>query len=144
MAPVYRYRAALFDLFGTLVDGRGNAAIGAREALETVAPLPWGIVTSCQRDLAHALLRRSALPIPSVLVSAEDVPRQKPAPDGYARAAELLGIAPEFCVVFEDSTSGLAAARAAGMRAVSVLRGWSVIELAISGGELVVWESPAR
>lgn len=134
------YEAALFDLFGTLVDGRGNACEGAREALGVLAATPWAIVTSCSRPLAAELLRRAKLPQPPVLVSAEDVARQKPSPEGYLRAAELLGIAPQRCVVFEDSGSGLAAARAAGMRAVSVLSGWKRIELTVENGELRVAE----
>ncbi len=137
------YEAALFDLFGTLVDGRGNACEGVGEALAALGPVRWAIVTSCSRPLAAELLRRARLPEPPVLVSAEDVRRQKPSPEGYLRAAELLGVAPERCVVFEDSGSGLAAARAAGMRAVSALSGWKRIELAVENGELHVSEGEA-
>lgn len=138
MASVYRFRAALFDLFGTLVDGRGNACDGAPEALHIVQALPWAVVTSCTRELATMLLQRGKLPNPAVLVGAEDVVKQKPAPDGYALAAKLLNVAPEQCVVFEDSASGLAAARAAGMHAVSVLTGWRRVRLAVEDGELTV------
>lgn len=51
-----------------------------------------------------------------VVVSAEDVSACKPAPEGYIRACRALGLAPEHCVVVEDSLPGLAAARAAGLR----------------------------
>jgi HAD superfamily hydrolase (TIGR01509 family) len=44
--------------------------------------------------------------------------RGKPAPDIFLVTAELMGIAPESCVVIEDSPNGLAAALAAGMRAI--------------------------
>lgn len=44
-----------------------------------------------------------------------DAPRIKPAPDLYLTAAERLGIAPETCLVIEDSLNGLKAAKAAGM-----------------------------
>lgn len=55
------------------------------------------------------------------VVNGADVQRPKPAPDIFLRAAELLGAAPESCIVFEDSTTGVAAAAAAGMRVVGVL-----------------------
>ena len=54
------------------------------------------------------------------IVSAEDVAHGKPNPEVFLKAAEKLGIAPEHCVVFEDSESGLEAAHRAGMAAVAV------------------------
>jgi beta-phosphoglucomutase len=50
------------------------------------------------------------------IVSAEDVTACKPDPQGYQRAREMLALAPNRCVVVEDSLPGLAAARAAGLR----------------------------
>ena len=52
-------------------------------------------------------------------VGAEDVTRGKPAPDGYLLAANELGVAPEDCIVLEDSTAGIAAGIAAGMVVVA-------------------------
>lgn len=54
------------------------------------------------------------------VVSAGDVPRGKPAPDIFLRAAELLGVAPAGCVVIEDSVAGVAAGRAAGMKVIGI------------------------
>ncbi len=51
------------------------------------------------------------------LVSGEDLP-SKPAPDIFLRAARILGVPPECCVVFEDSYHGVNAAKAAGMVSV--------------------------
>lgn len=73
------------------------------------------IATSCTRPLAHARLRATGLPVPGVLVSADQVERGKPAPDPYLLAAERLGVAPADCLVLEDAPSGVAAGRAAGM-----------------------------
>jgi beta-phosphoglucomutase-like phosphatase (HAD superfamily) len=55
-----------------------------------------------------------------LFVGAEDVPRGKPAPDGYLLAAQRLKVDPGACLVFEDSAAGIAAARAAGMRCVAI------------------------
>ncbi len=54
------------------------------------------------------------------IVTSEDVARGKPEPDIFLLAAERAGVAPADCVVYEDSPSGLEAARRANMRAVDV------------------------
>jgi beta-phosphoglucomutase-like phosphatase (HAD superfamily) len=55
------------------------------------------------------------------LATRDDVEHPKPAPDLYLEAAHRLGMAPERCVAFEDSSIGIIAAHAAGMRAIMVL-----------------------
>ena len=54
------------------------------------------------------------------VVSVQDVPRPKPFPDVFLRAAELLGIAPTQCCVIEDSAVGTHAAVAAGMTVIAI------------------------
>ena len=56
------------------------------------------------------------------VLGAEDYGRGKPAPDGYLRAASLLEVDASECVVVEDSTAGVQAGRAAGMRVIGVDR----------------------
>ena len=55
-----------------------------------------------------------------ILVSTEDVQRPKPFPDTFLRCAELMGVAPAVCEVFEDAHLGIQAAQAAGMMATLV------------------------
>ena len=55
-----------------------------------------------------------------VIVNGGQVARPKPFPDIYLKAAELLGVDPANCIVFEDSPTGVEAGRAAGMRLVGV------------------------
>lgn len=117
------YDAILFDLFGTLVDDEGRAIEGAAELLVRLGGYKRALVTSCGRGLALGLLRHAGLPTFEILVTADDVEANKPAPDGYLAAAKLLDIVPERCLVVEDSQQGIAAARAAGMDVVAVLRG---------------------
>ena len=57
-----------------------------------------------------------------VVITLDEVPTGKPAPDGYLRAAELLGVDPARCVAYEDSHTGVAAARAAGIPTVVDVR----------------------
>lgn len=54
------------------------------------------------------------------VVGAHQVTHGKPHPETFLRAAELLGVAPESCIVFEDALPGVEAAAAAGMRCVAV------------------------
>ena len=58
-----------------------------------------------------------------VVVAGDEVESGKPAPDIYLAAAAGLGADPTTCVAVEDAPAGVAAARAAGMRVVAVLRG---------------------
>lgn len=93
---------------------------GARRLLAALSPVPWAVVTSGARRFALARLAGADLPAPPVLVSAEDVRQGKPSPEGYLRAAELVGLAAGDCVVFEDAPPGIAAARAAGATVIAV------------------------
>ncbi len=83
--------------------------------------LPWAVVTSADARLAKARLGAAGIAAP-LLVTVEDVRAGKPDPEGYLRAAELLGVAPERCLVVEDAAVGVAAGRAAGAR-VAALKG---------------------
>jgi sugar-phosphatase len=93
---------------------------GARELLHGLPPSRWGIVTSAVRDVAKHRLALVRLPIPRVIICADDVANGKPHAEGFLAAAKMLGYAPASCVVIEDAPAGLAAARSAGMRAVAI------------------------
>ena len=84
--------------------------------------LPLAIATSAGRATAERNLGRAGLLDRfDTLATRDDVEHPKPAPDLYLEAAKRLGVAPERCVAFEDSSIGIIAAHAAGMRAVMVL-----------------------
>lgn len=91
---------------------------GAVALLSALVPGTWAIVTSATGPLARARLAATRMPAPTVLVTADDVARGKPAPEPYQKAAGLLGRDPRACLVFEDSPAGVAAARAAQVRHV--------------------------
>jgi sugar-phosphatase len=96
------------------------ATRGAHELLASLR-LPWAVVTSADPRLAKARLGAAGIEAP-VLVTVEDVRAGKPDPEGYLRAAELLGVAARDCLVVEDAEVGVAAGRAAGAR-VAALKG---------------------
>ncbi len=103
-------------------DTSGVCAIrDAAVILEALPPARWAIVTSGTRAIATARLRAASLPIPLVMVCAEDVEAGKPSPDGYLAAAAQLQAPPSECVVVEDAPSGIEAGRAAGMFVIAVV-----------------------
>jgi len=104
-----------------LADREALSGVPGAKALVTALPRDrWAIVTSCGRDLARLRLGSAGVPMPDVMIVAEDAKRGKPAPDGYLFGAERLGYAPSDCIVFEDAPAGVASARAAGARVVGV------------------------
>lgn len=116
---------------GEVLDTEGILTIdGASALLNSLPPDAWAIVTSCSRDLAAARLASRGLPVPDVLVTANDVVNGKPHPEPYLTGARRLGLRPDQCVVIEDAPAGLAAAAAAGMRSVAVASTHAADELA--------------
>jgi sugar-phosphatase len=95
------------------------AVPGAVELLSHLE-LPWAVVTSAPRRLAVRRMVEAGLPLPEVLVPADEVEHGKPSPEGYLRAAELLGVPAAECVAFEDAEPGLRSALAAGAEVVVV------------------------
>ena len=103
---------------------------------ETAAPLPGAIeLLTALRDAGYPQALASSTPIENIklisealglrrylsaLVSGETVPRGKPAPDIFLKAAAELGMEPEKCLVIEDAVAGVEAAHAAGMRCIAV------------------------
>ncbi len=122
-----------------LADVEGLRVLGG--AHELVAALPrnrWAIVTSCGRDLARLRLGAVGLPAPDVLIVAEEVPRGKPAPDGYRLGAERLGYAPSACIVFEDAPAGVAAGKASGARVLALTTNYAPRDLQEAGADATI------
>ena len=72
------------------------------------------MVTSAPLALAKRRLEAAGIPVPEVLVTAEDVVNGKPSPDGYLLAAKKLGVDAVDCLIFEDASVGIRAAESAG------------------------------
>lgn len=131
MAELMWLRAAalLCDLNGTLATAHrsdGTDAVarpGVAMVLTELQGLgaPWAIVTSVDASVAQNVLRAAALPTPQVLVTADDISANKPSPEGYLAAAQHLGVAPEQCLVVEDTDWGIAAGLASGARVLTVV-----------------------
>lgn len=98
---------------------------GRPGALELVARLRGrvrlGLASNSPRRLVDAALRTAGLTnVFEAIVTSDDVPHAKPAPDMYLLACERLGVPPAEALALEDSASGVAAAKAAGLTCIAV------------------------
>jgi sugar-phosphatase len=93
---------------------------GAARFLAHLPPGRWAIVTSAPRDLALRRLAAAGLPPSPTMITADEVPNGKPAPDCYRIAARELGVDIADCLVFEDAPAGIASAEASGAAVVVV------------------------
>ena len=83
---------------------------------EANGKLPCGVITNEHLGVANVVMRTTGLaPLVNAMVTSDEVAVPKPAPDLFLECAARLGVAPADCQAFEDSDSGVAAARAAGM-----------------------------
>ncbi len=104
-----------------IADREGVTALpGAESLLRNLPADRFSLVTSATRALAIARMEHAGLPVPARFVSAEDVAEGKPSPEPYLRGAGLLGVAPQDCLVFEDTTAGIESAQRAGMRVIAL------------------------
>lgn len=93
---------------------------GAADLVRSIPDGRWGVVTSGSRLLASARLRFCGLPVPKVLVTADDVAHGKPHPEPYLKGAQGLGFDPADCLVIEDAPAGIQAARSAGAKVIGI------------------------
>ena len=87
--------------------------------------IPFAVVSGSTRDSVTASLQAlKLLDKFETLVCAGDYRRSKPDPEPFLVAAARLGVAPEHCLVFEDTDMGIQAATAAGMASVKIPQPW--------------------
>jgi beta-phosphoglucomutase len=120
---VHARGAAKEALYRDMVAGRIDAMLlpGLREFIERYCDLPKAVASNAEPANVDFILDRAGLRrYFRAIVDGHQVAKPKPYPDVYLRAAGLLDVAPADCLVFEDSYSGVEAARAAGMPAIGI------------------------
>jgi HAD superfamily hydrolase (TIGR01509 family) len=124
---IARLRTQRDRVYADLLGSQSCVVEGAEEALRSLYGLVrMGVVTSSRRtyfDIAHAsgVLMRYL----DFVVSHEDYRHSKPHPEPYLTAIDRYRLAPEACVVIEDTQRGLVSATAAGLRCMVVLTEWT-------------------
>jgi sugar-phosphatase len=123
VAPHLNAEAEVRELENQEADDREDVAVmpGALDLLHSIPEGRWCVVTSGTRHLASMRLALVGLPIPKILVTADDVVHGKPHPEPYLKGAERLGFAPGDCLVIEDAPAGIQAAHAGGMKVVGLM-----------------------
>ncbi len=125
-------------VFEHLARTEGRIIEGVREFLDMLsgAQVPIAICSGALRPEIELILEEAGLRnYFDIIVSAEEVRRGKPDPEGFLLALQKLNdiwpdpIPPERCIVVEDSHWGLKAARAAGMRTVAVTNTYDATQL---------------
>ena len=135
-------------LYREMISGRIESILvpGLRNFLEQYREAPKAVASNAETANVSFVLRASGLAgYFRAAVDGSQVTHAKPHPEIYFRVAEQLGIPPRDCLVFEDSFSGVEAARAAGMRVIGVLTTHGYLpgtELNIDNfmsGNLIAW-----
>ncbi len=93
---------------------------GAVDLVRSIPDGRWCVVTSGTRRLATARLQLAGIPLPKVMVTADDVANGKPHPEPYLKGAGFLGVNPADCLVIEDAPAGVRSAHAGGMKAMGI------------------------
>lgn len=109
---------AVMDILAT----QSHPMPGAVDIVHLVAAkVPVALASNSERALVDAVMARSGVDhLLPIHIAGDEVANPKPAPDIYVTACECLGVAPEDCLAFEDSRTGLESALAAGLRTVAI------------------------
>jgi HAD superfamily hydrolase (TIGR01509 family) len=124
--------------YRTLVADGSTVGEPVREAVRYAASRVPVVVVSgaAHAEIVPVLDAAGLAPLVTAIVSADSVASGKPDPESYLRALDLLGVAAEETVAFEDTEAGIASARSAGIRCVAVAGTVSLERL--SGAEMVI------
>jgi beta-phosphoglucomutase len=122
-AEVLQHGAAKERVYRELMAPRLAEALvpGVREFITRHKQIPKAVATNAEPANVDFVLDGAGLRnFFAVVVDGHQVSRPKPHPEIYLRASDLVGVPPEFCLVFEDSETGVQAGLSAGMRVVGV------------------------
>ena len=132
VAPHLDVEAEVHELENREADHQEGVSVmpGAVALVHSIPEGRWGVVTSGTRLLAIARLQFCGVPVPKVLVTADDVVHGKPHPEPYLKGAARLGFSPAECVVIEDAPAGIESARAGGMKVIGMTSTYRAEKLA--------------
>lgn len=125
--PIERGRELVAETYGLMkqeLERQVDARPGAVELVERLRELGTvrvALASNSSREIVDTALRVAGLTDAfEAIVTSDDVEHPKPAPDIYLLACERLGVAPSEAMALEDTTTGIAAAKAAGLYTIGV------------------------
>ena len=122
---VEKYRTTRNKIYLAFLNSNIPLIVGAKETIaELSKTYRLGLVSSSSREFVFTILKSTDLErYFSTVITAEDVKREKPAPDGFLLAAKRLHVDPKECVAIEDAEKGVVAAKDAGMKVIAIPNG---------------------
>ena len=127
-------KARTYEIYGQIIKGRMKELPGAEKFVRECRSrgLKTALATSADKTKMIYTLDEIGLPLDvfDASINGLDVERKKPFPDIYLKAAELIGLKPENCLVVEDAVNGVQAAKAAGCRCLGLTSSFTEQELA--------------
>jgi beta-phosphoglucomutase len=121
---IEKVKARTYEIYQTVITGKLKPLPGAAEFVSLCREKGFRLIlaTSTDRIKMEANLYVSGIPFSAFdgTISGLDVENKKPSPDIYIKAASLIGLQPEECLVVEDAVNGIKAAKSAGCRCLAV------------------------
>lgn len=114
---------AVIDKVGELITAKGKPIVGVSETLAFFKQRKFkiGLATNSPYKLIPMVLEKIGIThFFDAITSSDEAPKGKPDPSVYLTTARKLDVPPQFCLAFEDSGSGLKAAKRAGMKTVAI------------------------
>lgn len=131
-----------YELYFKVIRGRMQAVPGAVQLVRSLRAAGIGSATATSADRVKLDANLEAVGLTEAdfdsLVCGNDVTRKKPFPDIYQEAARRLGVAPEDCLVIEDATEGVLAAKAAGCRCIGLSTTFPAAKLLEAGADSIL------
>ena len=122
-----------YEIYEEIIQGNMKPLPGVREFLRKCRNrnLKIALATSADKTKMEANLKSMDLPLSvfDAAVNGLDIERKKPFPDIYLKAARLIGLSPEECLVVEDAVNGIQAGKAAGAKCLAITSSFSREEL---------------
>ena len=121
-ADVERVHDRKIALYGQLLDvvRPNNALIEILRVMKAAGHDLACVTTGSTANATEVLRHFGLLELFGLVITGEDVEKQKPDPEGYQKAMTFFGVTPQDTMIFEDSTPGLQAAKASGARVFRV------------------------
>jgi HAD superfamily hydrolase (TIGR01509 family) len=120
--PAQQASHAMVSRYRELIQAELCTVPGGVDAINSLAGhFPLALVSGSYRaEILWALEKLGVKQHFKVILGAEDYPRSKPAPDGYLKALDMMGIAPQHALIFEDSEAGVSSGKAAGAKVIAI------------------------
>ncbi|GAN02034.1 HAD family hydrolase [Mucor ambiguus] len=128
------------DLEGRLALEKEGVVVlpGVMDLLQSMPAEDWTVNTAGTNLMATTRLTQFDIQVPKQMATGDMLTHGKPHPEGYLKAAAILGKEPKDCLVFEDAPSGVMAALAAGMQCIACTTTHTLDQLKEAGATVIV------